>query len=160
MTAHPALLAPPPPLADSTPEAPARAPEIDTSEHETDDVSAKTALAGTAEMLADIREAPHPSGSEPSEETDSSAAPKKEKLKDFHTQVSDLTFGPNHEKMGFDLKVFEQALVNQNILPVFAISDNTRAPLALALNTPKDKSQTTICHYRERYFEMKSEAYA
>lgn len=86
------------------------------------------------------------------------AAPK-QKLKDFHAQVSDLTFGPNHDKSGgFDFKAYEQALVNQNLLPVFAISDDARAPLRLALNTGRDQTQASLNLYRDGYFALKAQA--
>lgn len=90
---------------------------------------------------------------------DSAEAAPKPRLKDFHTQVSDLTFGPNHDKSGgFDFKAYEQALVNQSLLPVFAISDDSRAPLKLALNTGRDQTQASLSLYRDGYFALKGQA--
>ncbi len=162
MTGHPALLAPPPPLADMPQEASNVTPSVEHAEIDQDntEVSLQAALKSVddSEENADATALSF-SASEQTAATDGAEAAAKPKLKDFHTQVSDLTFGPNHDKSGgFDFKAYEQALVNQNLLPVFAISDDSRAPLKLALNTGRDQTQASLNLYRDGYFAIKAEA--
>lgn len=167
MTGHPALLAPPPPLADSPREASNLTRTIDHADIGHADIDQDNAEVS---LQADIANA---SGTEENAEATSltlsaveqTAAAEaaedaaKPKLKDFHTQVSDLTFGPNHDKSGgFDYKAYEQTLVNRQVLPVFAISDNARAPLKLALNTGQDRTQASLNLYRDGYFALKAQA--
>lgn len=85
-----------------------------------------------------------------------SAVGEKKQYRDFHTQVTDIAFGPNYEKSGPDFKKYGEALVEKNILPVFAISDNTTLALNLALNRGQNKAQFMLNHYRDTYFALKA----
>jgi hypothetical protein len=161
MTGHPALLAPPPPLADMPQEASNLTPAVDHAEIDQDnaEVSLQAGLSNTEDTQDAEATTLSLSAAEQTAAADGTEATAKPKLKDFHTQVSDLTFGPNHDKSGgFDFKAYEQALVNQNLLPVFAISDSAREPLKLALNTGQDRTQTSLNHYRDNYFALKAQA--
>ncbi len=161
MTGHPALLAPPPPLADRPQEASNVTPAVDHAEIDQDntEVSLQAGLSNAVEADEDADVTSLSLSAEQTAAADGAEAAAKPKLKDFHTQVSDLTFGPNHDKSGaFDFKAYEQSLVNQNLLPVFAISDSAREPLKLALNTGRDQTQASLNLYRDGYFALKAQA--
>lgn len=182
MNGHPALLAPPPPLANLTQEASTLAlpPEHGADSEET---AQTDLLAGLTNAESGINAASATTNATSGDQADitgqidagdpvvanertvsteqiaakeNTEAPKK--FKDFLGQVTDIAFGPNYEKAGPDYKAYEKTLVSQSILPAFAISDDSPAPLKIALNMGQDRTQQQLNYYRDRYFELKTQA--
>jgi hypothetical protein len=156
MTGHPASLAPPPPLAVLPQEASIATPATDHATIGEDNAAANLQDGPThfGDSSEDQATALKLTDTQQTVNSDSTEGVKK-KYSDFHTQVTDIAFGPNYEKSGPDFKKYGEALVEKNILPAFAISDNSTLPLNLTLNRGQDKAQHMLNHYRDTYFALK-----
>lgn len=163
MTGHPASLAPPPPLAALPQEASTTTPVTDDAAIGKDnaaigkDNAAASLQAGLTDLEGssdDQATALKLTDTQQTANCESTSGARKQ-YRDFHTQVTDIAFGPNYEKSEPDFKKYGEALVEKNILPVFSISDNTALPLNLTLNKGQDKAQQMLNHYRDTYFALK-----
>ncbi len=111
-----------------------------------------TNLAGTSEDQAALPL----TDAQQTADADSTDTQRKQ-FKDFLAQVSDIAFGPNHEReKGPDFAAYGKKLVEINVLPAFAISDDTKMPLQLALNTGQDQAQRMLTHFHDAYFTHKA----
>lgn|GEM_PF-7049640 len=86
-------------------------------------------------------------------ETDS-----KPKKYDFFGHVHELAYSANAEKSGLDLKAMEQAMVDKNLLPAFAIQETFTPPPLFAFNVGQRQMETSLNHYRDKYFALKAQA--
>lgn len=158
MTGHPSLLAPPPPLANITQEAPLETPPPEHAALSKENATAnlQAGLTSTSDSLADQPAEAQIADAQPTAIADNTEVPKKQ-FKDFLTQATEIAFGPNHEKnTGPDFKKYGETLVENNILPAFAISDNSGLQLKVALNTGQDKAQYMFDHFEKAYRALKA----
>ncbi len=86
-------------------------------------------------------------------ETDS-----KPKKYDFFGHVHELAYSANAEKSGLDLKAMEKAMVDKNLLPAFAIQETFTPPPLFAFNVGQRQMETSLNHYRDKYFALKAQA--
>lgn len=85
-------------------------------------------------------------------------ADSKSKKYDFFGQVHELAYSPQAKKTEHDFKAMERAMIDQRLLPEFAISESISCPPIFALDTGRKHMETSLNHYRDRYFTLKAQA--
>ncbi len=88
---------------------------------------------------------------------DAGTTAKAENFGTFHDQATNMTFGPNHEKAGFDFGEYEKTLLSQNVLPEFAIEESPRRVPNLYADAGKAKAAHAIFDLQMRYFAIKEQ---
>lgn len=166
MTAPQAPLAPPPPLASLNEDQSRSAAGLDSPPLQTEEnrLNGADVLAGLNQNAPPDEywedEVPHEEAAATSDAA-SEATPEadsKPKKYDFFGHVHDIAYSANAEKTSPDFKAMEKEMVDKNLLPVFAISESFSPPPLFALNSGQDRTQKSLNHYRDKYFELKAQA--
>ncbi|MBX9953009.1 MAG: hypothetical protein K2Y39_27800 [Candidatus Obscuribacterales bacterium] len=163
MTAPQAPLSPPPPLAAISQDQSRTASALDAPPLQ----SAQNPLNGADILAGTTQNAPPDQYWEedvPPAEMETAAidsapeADSKSKKYDFFGQVHELAYSSQAQKTERNFKAMEKSMIDQNLLPEFTISESLSPPPIFALDTGRKQMETSLNHYRDRYFALKTQA--
>lgn len=77
---------------------------------------------------------------------------------DFFGQVHELAYSPQAQRTERDFKAMEKAMIDQRLLPEFAIAESISSPPIFALDTGRKHMENSLNHYRDKYFTLKAQA--
>lgn len=163
MTAPHAPLAPPPPLATMSEDQSRQTSSYDAPPLQTagNQLNGADVLAGTTENAPPDQywedDLPQAETQAAVKELAPDADSKSQKY-DFFGQVHELAYSPQAQKTERDFKAMEKAMIDQRLLPEFAISESLSSPPIFALDTGRKHMETSLNLYRDKYFALKAQA--